>query len=42
MRHGVDLIAHLQFITSPMKLFEQATNATNEHIKRAAQIIVKR
>jgi hypothetical protein len=41
MRHGVNLAAHLQFKTSP-KLFEQANKATNEHIKRAAQILAKR
>jgi hypothetical protein len=41
MRHGVNLAAHLQFKTSP-KLFEQAKKATNEHIKRAAQILAKR
>ncbi len=41
MRHRVNLAAHLQFKTSP-KLFEQASKATNEHIKRAAKILVKR
>ena len=41
MRHGVNLAAHLQFKTSP-KLFKQANKATNEHIKRAAQILAKR
>ncbi len=41
MRHGVSLSAHLQFKTSP-KLFEQANKATNEYIKRAAQILDKR
>jgi hypothetical protein len=41
MRHGYNLAAHLQFKTSP-KLFEQANNATNEHIKRALQILAKR
>ncbi len=41
MRHGVNLAAHLQFKTSP-KNFEQANKATNEHIKRAAQILAKR
>jgi hypothetical protein len=41
MRHGVNLAAHLQFKTSPI-LFEQANKATNEHIKRAAQILAKR
>jgi hypothetical protein len=34
------LVAHLQFKTSP-QLFEQANKATNEHIKRAAQILAK-
>ncbi len=41
MRHGVNSAAHLQFQTSP-KLFEQANKATNEHIKRASQILAKR
>ena len=41
MRHGVNLAAHLQFRTSP-KLCEQASKATNEHIKRAAQILAMR
>ena len=41
MRHGVNLAAHLQFKTSP-RLFEQASKATNEHIKRATQILAKR
>jgi hypothetical protein len=41
MRHGVNLAAHLQFKTSP-KLCEQANKATNEHIKRATQILAKR
>ena len=40
-RHGVNLAAHLQFKTS-QKIFEQANKATNEHIKRAAQILAKR
>ena len=35
------MAAHLQFKTSP-KLFEQAKKASNEHIKRAAQILAKR
>ncbi len=41
MRHRVNLAAYLQFETSP-KLFAQANKATNEHIKRAAQILAKR
>ncbi len=41
MRHGVSLATHLQFKTSP-KVFEQANKATNDHIKRAAQIVAKR
>jgi hypothetical protein len=41
MGHGVNSAAHLHFKTSP-KLFEQANNVTNEHIKRAAQILAKR
>jgi len=41
MRHGVNLATHLQFKTSP-NLFEQVIKATNEHIKRAAQILAKR
>jgi hypothetical protein len=41
MRHGVNSAAHLQFKTSP-RLFEQANKATNEHIKRAAQILANR
>ena len=41
MRHGVNLAAHLQFKTSAT-LLEQANKATNEHIKRAAQILAKR
>ncbi len=40
-RHGFNLSVHLQFKTSP-KLFEQANKATNDHIKRAAQILAKR
>jgi len=41
MRHGVNLAAHRQFKTPP-KLFEQANKATNEHIKRVAQMFAKR
>ncbi len=41
MHDGVNLAARLQFKTSP-KLFEQANKATNEHIKRATQILAKR
>ncbi len=41
MRHKNNLVAHLQFKTSP-KLFDQANKATNEHVKRAAQILAKR
>jgi len=41
MRHGYNLATHLQIKTSP-KLFEQASNATNEHIKRATRILFRR
>jgi hypothetical protein len=41
MRNGVYLATRLPFKTSP-KFFEQANNATSEHIKRAAQIFAKR
>jgi hypothetical protein len=40
LHHGVNLAAHLQFKTPP-KLFDQANKATNEHIKRTAQILAK-
>ena len=39
IRHGGNWAAHLQLKTS-LKLFEQANKATNEHIKRAAQILL--
>jgi hypothetical protein len=41
MRHGINLAAHLRFKTSP-KLFEQSNKATNEQLKRAAEILSKR
>jgi hypothetical protein len=41
IRHGVNSSTYLQFKTSP-KLFEQASKATNEHIKCAAQILANK
>jgi hypothetical protein len=40
MHRGVNLAAHLQFKTSP-KLVEQATKATNKHIKCATQFSLR-
>jgi hypothetical protein len=40
MRQGVNLVAHLQFKTSPT-LFEQANKATKEIIKRGTKILAK-
>jgi len=41
MRHGVNLVTHLQFKTLP-KLFEHVKKSNNKYVKRATQILAKR
>lgn len=41
LKGGVNLASHLAFKTSPGR-FKTASNATNEHVKRVAEIIARR